>query len=303
MASINPWGSWGILMDQSWGMTTVDPWASWALCPQDSTWQMEETAEERRRAPGLPTAQAQEPVTFNDVAVDFTQEEWGQLDLVQRTLYRDVMLETYGHLLSVGNQITKPEVISLLEQGEEPWSMEPAYPLQGTCPEWMKNLESKALIPTQSILEEEQSHSMKLERYIWDDPWFSSDSRGFWKSYTIFHMHPDYFPLERHPNVTKQPIQLDKRFHLAHGAIPRPRALRTTPMQPPASTDDEKSEPARTTLGFIGYSMGLNTNPWNAVIRSKRRKHFEKQRLNAAQNLIKEVKVKDPVHTAKAGSP
>ena len=39
--------------------------------------------------------------------------------------------------------------------------------------EWMKNLESKALIPTQSILEEEQSHSMKLERYIWDDPWFS----------------------------------------------------------------------------------------------------------------------------------
>lgn len=59
MAAINPWGSWGILMDQSWGMTTVDPWASWALCPQDSTWQMEETAEERRRAPGLPTAQAQ----------------------------------------------------------------------------------------------------------------------------------------------------------------------------------------------------------------------------------------------------
>uniref|UniRef100_A0A8C0AEV3 Zinc finger protein 606 n=1 Tax=Bos mutus grunniens TaxID=30521 RepID=A0A8C0AEV3_BOSMU len=71
MAAINPWGSWGILMDQSWGMTTVDPWASWALCPQDSTWQMEETAEERRRAPGLPTAQAQVRWGFPFIRVAF----------------------------------------------------------------------------------------------------------------------------------------------------------------------------------------------------------------------------------------
>ncbi|XP_040490676.1 RB-associated KRAB zinc finger protein isoform X2 [Ursus maritimus] len=74
--------------------------------------------------------ESQGPVSFRDVAVDFTQEEWQQLEPDEKTTYRDVMLENYSHLVSVGYDSTKPKVILKLEQGEEPWVAEGELPCQ-----------------------------------------------------------------------------------------------------------------------------------------------------------------------------
>ena len=44
-------------------------------------------------------------MTYDDVHVNFTGEEWNLLDPSQKSLYKDVMLETYRNLAAIGKTV------------------------------------------------------------------------------------------------------------------------------------------------------------------------------------------------------
>ncbi|XP_069461490.1 zinc finger protein 383-like isoform X9 [Ambystoma mexicanum] len=58
-------------------------------------------------------------IAFNDVAAYFSEEEWGRLEEWEKELYRSVMKEIHGALISLGSPVFNPEVSLWIKEVEE----------------------------------------------------------------------------------------------------------------------------------------------------------------------------------------
>ncbi|MEE6490705.1 hypothetical protein FKM82_015963 [Ascaphus truei] len=60
------------------------------------------------------------PVKFAEVAVYFSKEEWKYLEEGQKELYKDVMIDNYQTISSLGCPDGKPEIVTRFEKGQNP---------------------------------------------------------------------------------------------------------------------------------------------------------------------------------------
>ncbi|XP_075417159.1 zinc finger protein 287 [Tenrec ecaudatus] len=134
--------------------------------PQNSVLSQETPEEDKATAFQSGWLNDLESMSFMDVAVDITQEDWELMRPVQKELYKTVTLQNYWNMVSLGLTVYRPSVIPILE---EPWLVIKEI-LEGPSPEWQTKAQECTPGEDASELKTDVLQTIKLEEsYGYDD--------------------------------------------------------------------------------------------------------------------------------------